>query len=175
LQRHPDDPAVWDGVLTGLDDALRFDELVAVFRRLPEAMAADRRFVKHAGRVAQEAHDYQAAVSAYRRGWEAEPYNKVVLYRLGRMLQLVGKRDEAARLDQSFRAFEAALTELRAAYRTAKELPALGARPYPALYHRLAELREHMGRRDEACAWHRLVVRDRPDDPVSVAALQRLK
>ena len=45
----------------------------------------------------------------------------------------------------------------------------------PELYHRLAGLREQMGRFDEARAWHRLVLRDVPDDRLSLAALARLK
>jgi hypothetical protein len=32
-----------------------------------------------------------------------------------------------------------------------------------------------MGRFDEARAWHRLVLRDVPNDPLSLAALARLK
>ena len=51
----------------------------------------------------------------------------------------------------------------------------LGLKPYPRLYQRLADLREKMGRLDEARAWHRLVVRDFPDDALSLAALERLK
>ena len=47
--------------------------------------------------------------------------------------------------------------------------------PHPKLYQRLADLREKMGRLDEAQAWHRLVLRDSPDDAVSLAALKRLK
>ena len=51
----------------------------------------------------------------------------------------------------------------------------LGMKPYPKLYQRLADLREKMGRPDEARAWHRLVLRDFPDDALSLAALERLK
>ena len=51
----------------------------------------------------------------------------------------------------------------------------LGLKPHPELYQRLADLREKMGRLDEAQAWHRLVLRDSPDDALSLAALERLK
>ena len=51
----------------------------------------------------------------------------------------------------------------------------LGLAPHPDLYHRLADLRERMGRPDEALAWHRLVLRDAPEDSISLAALGRLK
>ena len=52
--------------------------------------------------------------------------------------------------------------------------PTLGTDPHPDLYHRLADLREHMGRPDEAAAWHRHVLKDQPDDLVSLAAVKRL-
>jgi hypothetical protein len=39
----------------------------------------------------------------------------------------------------------------------------------------MADLREKMGRFDEARAWHRLVLRDFPDDALSLAALKGLK
>jgi hypothetical protein len=47
--------------------------------------------------------------------------------------------------------------------------------PHPELYHRIADLRERMGLSDEALAWHRLVLRDRPEDPISRAAVARLE
>ena len=48
----------------------------------------------------------------------------------------------------------------------------LGLIPHPKLYQRLADLRENMGRIDEARAWHRLVLRDSPGDALSLAALR---
>ena len=54
-------------------------------------------------------------------------------------------------------------------------MKALGLTPHPELYQFLAELREKMGRFDEARAWHRLVLRDLPENAVSLAALDRLK
>lgn len=175
LRRHETDAAAWDGLLTGLDDATRYDEFVATVRRLPKGLAADSRFLKHQGRAAQEAGEYRCAATVYRRAWEAEPYNKVVLYRLSRVLQRLGDRDEASRYDERYRAFDAASKALGEVYRTAKETPGMGTSPHPLLYQRLAELRERMGRLDEARAWHRLVLRDDPSDPVSLAALERLK
>jgi hypothetical protein len=51
----------------------------------------------------------------------------------------------------------------------------LGLKPHTELYQRLADLREKMGGFDEARAWHRLVVRDSPENALSLAALERLK
>jgi len=53
------------------------------------------------------------------------------------------------------------------------EVKTLGLEPHPQLYQRLADLREIMGRYDEARAWHRLVLRDYPDNALSLAALGR--
>ena len=63
----------------------------------------------------------------------------------------------------------------RGLYYEAIAMPTLGVVSQPDLYHRLADLRERMGRRDEARGWHLLVLRDRPGDAVSLAALERLK
>ena len=60
-------------------------------------------------------------------------------------------------------------------YEEAEADKTLGVAPHPALYHRLADLRERMGRNDEALAWHRLVLRDQPDEPTSRAAVARLQ
>ena len=64
---------------------------------------------------------------------------------------------------------------MRPAYEEARAVADLGVSPHPELYHRLADLRERMGRPDEARAWHRLILRDDPADPISRAALERLK
>ena len=66
-------------------------------------------------------------------------------------------------------------SDRRGLYYEALEVKTLGFKPHPELYQRLADLREKMGRYDEARAWHRLVLRDQPDDPLSLAALGRLK
>ncbi len=66
-------------------------------------------------------------------------------------------------------------TQQRGAYYETLAIKTLGVEPHPKLYQRLADLREKMGRLDEAQAWHRLVLRDSPDDVVSLAALKRLE
>ena len=48
-------------------------------------------------------------------------------------------------------------------------------RSHPELYQEFADLFERMGRRDEARAWHALVLRTRPGDARSLAAIERLK
>jgi tetratricopeptide (TPR) repeat protein len=175
LRRHPDSPDAWDAWLTGLYDAYQFDKLASEFDRLPRAMAADPRFAKHEGIVAQNARDWPRATRAFRRAFEFEPYNGVVGYRLRQALSMAGEKADAEQFDQVYSAFQSAFKELRAVHRKALAEPALGVGPLPELYHRLALLREQMGRPDEARAWHRLVLRDAPADPVSLAALERLK
>ena len=60
-------------------------------------------------------------------------------------------------------------------YEEANADKTLGVARHPDLYHRLADLRERMGQLDEALAWHRLVLRDQPDDAVSRDASGRLE
>ncbi|MGC8639961.1 MAG: tetratricopeptide repeat protein [Isosphaeraceae bacterium] len=175
LDRYPDSADAWDGWLTGLADGFQPDELVREWGRLPQALAADPRFAKHEGVVAQQVRDRARAIRAYRRAVKFEPFNGPILYRLRLVLQLAGKSAEAQRVDRDLTAYQAAFKQVRGVYQEALQVPTLGLLPHPELYQRLADLREKMGRLDEAGAWHRLVLRDRPDDPVSLAALSRLK
>jgi hypothetical protein len=66
-------------------------------------------------------------------------------------------------------------SDTRGLYYEVIEVKTLGLRPHPQLYQRQADLREKMGRYDEARAWRRLVLRDSPDNALSPAALRRLK
>jgi tetratricopeptide (TPR) repeat protein len=175
LRRHPDSPEAWDAWLTGLYGAFRFDRLAEEFNRLPPAMAEDSRFAVHEGMVAQNAGDWPRAVRAFRSAAARDPYNGILTYRLRAAMRLAGDPAELDRVDRWYVSFEDAFKRMRGVYDEALRLPTLGLAPHPDLYHRLADLRERMGRPDEARAWHRLVLRDNPADPVSLAALRRLE
>jgi tetratricopeptide (TPR) repeat protein len=175
LQRHPDSVEAWDGWLTGLDEGFRPDLLRQEFARLPATLAADPRCAKHEGNVARGARDWLGAVKAYRRAHAFEPFNQVVLYRLRMAMRAAGATTELERADQLLTAYRTALEQLRPVYVQARTVKTLGLVPHTELYHRLAGLREQMGRFDEARAWHRLVLRDVPDDALSLAALGRHK
>jgi tetratricopeptide (TPR) repeat protein len=175
LRRHPDSAEAWDGWLTGLGEGYQPDLLRREFARLPKSLAADPRFAKHEGIVAQGAGDWPRAVKAYRRAYAFEPFNGVVLYRLRMALRAAGETAELSHADQLLTVYRNAFKQMRPAYVEAFAIKTLGLEPRPELYHRLAGLREQMGRFDEARAWHRLVLRDAPDDALSLAALARLK
>jgi len=175
LQRHPGSAQAWDGWLTGLDDGYRPELLASEFTRLPQALRTDPRFAKHEGTVAQGARDWPRAVAAYRRAYTFEPYNGAVLYRLRMALRAAGETAEFHRIDELLTTYQNAFKQMRAVHGEALAVKTLGVAPQPELYHRLATLREQMGRFDEARAWHRLVLRDVPDDPLSLATLARLK
>jgi len=151
------------------------ERLAQEFARLPRTLAADPRFAKHEGAVAQINRDWPAAARAYRRASEFEPFNGAVLNRLRMVLRAMGENTEAERVNQRFTASQDARKQARAVYEELSSLKTLGLEPQIDLYHRLAMLREEMGRFDEARAWHRLVLRDAPDDVVSLAALEQLK
>lgn len=175
LRRHPDSAEAWDAWLTGLDDAYRPDRLREEFGRLPKPLAADPRFARHEGAAAQGARDWPRAVDAYRRAAAFEPSSGAVLYRLRLALRSVGDAAEQARIDALLADRQEASGRMREVYEEARTTPTLGLQPHTDLYHRLAQLRERLGRFDEAREWHRLVLRDLPGDPVSLAALARLK
>jgi tetratricopeptide (TPR) repeat protein len=175
LQRHPDSPEAWDGWLTGLDEGHQPGLLRREFARLPQSLAADPRFAKHEGNVAQAARDWPRAIRAYHRAYAFEPFNGVVLYRLRMALRAAGATAELHRAEELLRAYQDAFKQMRPVYLEALGIQTLGLEPRPDLYHRLAGLREQMGRFDEARAWHRLVLRDLPEDALSLAALARLK
>jgi len=175
LRRHPDSAEAWDGWLTGLDEGHQPDRLRREFARLPKNLAADPRFARHEGNVAQGARDWPRAVNAYRRAHAFEPFNGAVLYRLRTALRAAGATAELPRVDQLVAAYQNAFKQMLPVYVEAFAIETLGLEPHTDLYHRLAELRERMGRFDEARAWHRLVLRDVPDDALSLAALARLK
>jgi tetratricopeptide (TPR) repeat protein len=172
--RHPDDFEAWDALLTGLDQADRHGEMASVLARLPVSCRDDPRLDRFRGRLAQEARDWPAAADAYLRAWRADPSRPELIYRLSHALRLAGRDREFDRFEPRARALIAARERILGLYEEASAVPRLGTAPHTELYHRLAELREHMGRFDEARAWQRLVLRDRPDDPVSLAALERL-
>lgn len=172
---HPEDPEAWHALLNGLDDGgAEGAALADVLGRIPPALAADPRFEKHRGRVAQERRDWPAAVLAYRRAVEHDPNDPRLLYRLGRALRNAGEVSEAERIERAYQIYQAASKVLPKLYEEAAADPSLGAVPNPDLYRRMADLRERMGRRGEAAAWHRLVLEASPGDPQSRAALDRL-
>jgi tetratricopeptide (TPR) repeat protein len=175
LRRHHDSAEAWDGWLTGLDEGYQPDLLRQEFARLPQSLAADPRFAMHEGKVAQLTGDWARAVEAYRRAYSFEPFNGVVLYRLRTALRSAGETEEVYRVDQLLKVYRNAFKQMRPAYVEAFAIKTLGLEPRTELYQRLAGLREQMGRFDEARAWHRLVLRDVPDDALSLAALARLR
>jgi tetratricopeptide (TPR) repeat protein len=175
LERHPDSPDAWDGWLTGLDAGYQPDLLSREFARLPKALAALPRFARHEGNAAQTAGDWSRAVAAYRRACTFEPFNRIELYRLRMALRAVGETAELERVDRLLSVHQSALEQLRPVYAEAFDTKTLGLEPHTALYHRLAGLREQLGRLDEARAWHRLVLSDVADDTESLAAVARLK
>jgi tetratricopeptide (TPR) repeat protein len=175
LQQHPDSAQVWDAWLTGLDDGFQPHQLEREFTRLPQVLVTDPRFAKHEGTAAQGAHNWARAIAAYQRAHAFEPSNGVVLYRLRMALRAVGETADFHRIDELLTTYQTAFKQMRAVYTEAFSVKTLGVAPHTELYHRLAGLREQLGRFDEARAWHRLVLRDVPDDALSLAALERLK
>jgi tetratricopeptide (TPR) repeat protein len=174
LGRHPDSPEAWDAWLAGLDEAGRPDEFSKEFARLPRTLVADTRFAKHEGLVAQNTHDWRAAVHAFERALAFEPFNAAILFRLSRSLHLAGDDAESERVDNLIKSRQKAVARLQELVDRALAVKTLGVEPQPELYERMAEARERMGRPDDAKAWHRLLLQDNPGYAPSLAALKRL-
>ena len=175
LKRHSESPEAWDAWLSGLYGAYEFDRFAEEYAKLPRTFADDPRFAKHEGMIAENARDWRRAVRAYRRATALEPYNGVLAYRFRAALRQAGEMSEFDRVNRAYESFQDAFKRMRGVYNEAVAVRTLGLAPHPDLYHRLADLRERMGRPDEALAWHRLVLRDAPEDAISLAALGRLK
>jgi tetratricopeptide (TPR) repeat protein len=175
VQRHGDNRDAWDAWLRGLDEGRQLDKLDEELARLPTAIAGDPRFERYRGAVAMERRDWSRAADAYLRAWRSDSSDLQVLYRLYRMLRTAGRHQEAEAFGFKARQAIAARDQALELYRQANAETTLGVALHAQLYQRLADLREGMGRSDEALAWHRLVLRDQPDDPISRKAVARLQ
>jgi tetratricopeptide (TPR) repeat protein len=170
----PDDPRAWECLLMGLDESFRYDEIEQVLQRLPEGMARDHRFDRARGALAQSRRAWTTAADSYRRAWERDPSDGQVLYRLCQVLRAGREGRDLEKFERDRRALEEAREQSRSLYEEANELMRAGSKPSPELMRRLAEVREKSGRPDEAAAWHRLVLAEQPEDPVSRSAMLRL-
>jgi tetratricopeptide (TPR) repeat protein len=173
--RWGDRAIAWDVWLTSIDATAQPDRLAETWARVPERWRADDSLARHAGIVAQARGDWSAAAAAFRRAWDARPHDLLAAYRLARALHALGKGEQAAACDRFVEGAQAARAELPSLYARANTVKQLELRAYPSLYQRLADNREQLARWDEARAWHKLVLRDRPDDPYSRKALERLE
>jgi tetratricopeptide (TPR) repeat protein len=173
-ESHPDDARAWGAYLSGLETAGQIAEMAQVLGRVPPKLAGDPRFDEAHGRVAYDQKRWPAAIDLYRRAWQRVPGNKELLYRLVQSLDRAGQAEDAARLRRRVAEIEDARVRLRTLYDQADAIKTLGAVPDYALYQGLADALEGLHRFDEARAWHDLVIRDRPRDPISTRAVARL-
>ena len=145
------------------------------WRRSLSELSGDPRFDRHRAAIAQERRDWATAADGYLGSWSVDPSDFQILYRLSQVLKAAGRLEEARKFDHKVRAAQEARDQVLPLYKEANAEKTLGVAPHADLYHRLADLRERMGRPDEALAWHRLVLRDQPDDPISREAVARLQ
>ena len=173
VKTHPDRVEAWDCLLTCLDESGQVDAMEDELDRLPAGIAGSPRLLKHRARAAQGSR-WKEAVELYRQAQSAEPYNRVVEYRLSRALRHVDQAAEADRIEARLRRRDVAIQELRPLYDQATETRNLRARAHFELFQKIAETRERMQLLDEARAWHKLVLLDQPGNAASLAALSRL-
>ena len=78
-------------------------------------------------------------------------------------------------LEREHRAYQAGLKEVRALYEEANADKTLGVAPPIPLCQNIAALRERMGLKEEALAWHRMVLTAQPGNVLSLEAVRRLE
>ena len=137
VQTYPDRIEAWDSLLTGLDESGQVDVMEDELERLPSALTDSPRLCKHRARIAQGSR-WKEAVDLYRRAQAAEPYNRVVEFRLSRALRHVGEMDEADRIERRVRSRDVAIQDIRPLDDRATATPGLGVRPHPELYQQIA-------------------------------------
>lgn len=186
VARHPDDPACLDGLLFALITVADLDAARKVLEGLPPGLAADRRFVRHRGRLAEASGDGAQAIRDYREVLAGEPSDQETVHRLGETYRLMKNHEEEAKAKARWDEIEAARIELRGIkgretlegriglFEEAVSRPELGVRPDPDFAKRVASVRERMGHAAEALAWYRIALAAAPDDAESRAAVDRL-
>lgn len=174
VKSHPADVACWDALLEGLGNAGDLDGLAEAIDAVPAELRSNPRMAFHRGRLALDRGDRPRAIKELEQVVQRRPSDRRALFRLESALKGVdqAKGEEVSR--QRAR-LEELQRDQKTAYDEADGLISRGRLPSTDLCHHIANLREELGHPDEAIAWHRLVLIDRPDDAVSLAALARLE
>jgi len=175
ITRHPDSVPCRLALLQGLDDAARPEELPEALDHLPNNMRDDARFDRFRGVAATALRDWRCAAAAFLGAWRNDPSDQTSLFRLIRTLRASGRNDEAERYEPASRAAAEASKTSLPLYERANAVPDLGASPDLGLYREIAKHREHAGRPGEALAWHRLILKEHPDDSESLTAIARME
>jgi tetratricopeptide (TPR) repeat protein len=173
-QAHAAQVEPWDALLVALDESGQVDVMEEELKRVPTDAAESGKLLKHQARIAQGTR-WKEAVDLYRKARLAEPYNRVVEYRLSRALRHVGQIAEADQIQERLRRRDVAIQEIRPLYDQATDVPDLRVSSNPELCQQIAATRERMQLAREAIAWHRLVLENQPENTVSLEAADRLK
>lgn len=186
VERFPEDLACRDAYLFAIAKSGDLDAQQEALAGLPPSLASSPVIAGHRGGLAHKRKDYAAAISELEKAVAASPSDPELLHLLGDAYRYSGRVAEAEATEAREAVVEQGRVELRGIvgkeqeegrtglFQEASSRRDLGLVPNPALYKRLADNRERMGHPDEALAWHELILKDDPDDPVSVEALARL-
>ena len=161
-EQAPESPFVMEGLLSGLEEAGRAEELVERFEALPADLKTSPRFARFSGLIAEGNSDWEAAIASDRLALEFDPANFAVGVRLGRALRFAGREAEAEALDRRIASYRVAEKGQRALFDEANAIPDLGSAPLPDLYERLAESRAATWHPAEAAAWRALIEAKNP-------------
>ncbi len=144
-----------EGLLTGLDEASRADEVVTLTDSLPKEFRSEPWFARFLGLSEQQNGNWPAAITAYRRAAAVDPSDFESRSRLAQALRISGQKDESDTLAEALARERETLKGLVPLH---DELTALASAAGPetaALLGRAAEAYESIGRTAEAAAWRR--------------------
>ena len=174
VDRDPRNLSSWTALLDALSNSGEIDSLAKELERVPASIAEDPRFALYRGRVAQERGEIASAINDYEKALAVRPTDVKLLYRLGRCYRIAKRVEDAKKIEETEAALAATQKALGEILKEADGIKNLGIIPAPALYQRIADLRERAGKREEAIAWHKQVIRDDPANLVSARTLSRL-
>src|SRR5207247_2187551 len=149
-------------------------ELEHAVRRLPSLTEASANCWKYRAAVAAERGESDAAVAAICRALELAPSQADLHHRAAQLLIRVGRSDEAQQHVTRHRELEAALEDLRKAFKAYQQEWSDQPTQRPRLAATLGRACERLGEPEGAVGWYQAGLSEHPGDTLCLAALERL-
>jgi tetratricopeptide (TPR) repeat protein len=156
VEREPESLAAWEGLLAGLDEAPRPEELAATFDEVPAELAGAPELRRFAAKAAQQRGEWSKAIGAFQEAVAFDPADFETRARWASALRLAKLIDEADRMDQEVERARAARNGLLALHDQANALETIGEAPHIEICEHIASAYEAMVRPEEAAAWRRV-------------------
>ncbi len=143
-------------------------------RLLKDTSELDRNWESLRADVALADGDVAAAMEHRTRARQLEPGEPQVHFQLGQLFQQMGRGDEARDAMEKYRELQGAVDELRMVIARVRGSASSTVVRDPALYAKIADFFETLGRPREALAWYDQALLVAPGFPLSRDALARI-